>query len=176
MTEWKYCPQCAKPLERKKHQTGETFPTCPDGHFTFYDNPSVTAGAIIERDGKFLVLRRNIEPNKGKWEIPGGFVNAGEGAEDALRREIEEETRLRITDLRYIGSFPSVYGNTGIKTVSVAYHAKTGGGTDDGALKLSDEIKEPRWVGLDGFPKMAHADDQQAVDAFVRMQKERGNR
>lgn len=172
MTDWKYCPQCTKPLQPKVDQTGEAFPTCPEGHFTFYDNPSMIAGAIVERNGKYLVLRRNIKPNKGKWEIPGGFVDAGEGAEETVIRELEEETGLKVQIEGYVGSFPSVYGDTGIKTTCVTYHAKVTGGT----WSLSEEAQEARWVDLDGFPKMAHMDDQQAVGAFAAIQRGRSAR
>jgi 8-oxo-dGTP pyrophosphatase MutT (NUDIX family) len=169
MTDWNYCPQCAKPLKQTEHQTGESFPTCPDGHFTYYGSPDPSASAIIEQDGKYLVLQRNIQPNKGKWEIPGGFINAGDGAEETVIREAEEETGLTIKITGYIGSFPSVYGDTGLKTVNVAYRATVTGGE----FKLSGESKGYRWVGLDEFPEMAHADDQQTVDRFVSEQKAR---
>ncbi|HEY8108393.1 MAG TPA: NUDIX domain-containing protein [Patescibacteria group bacterium] len=167
MTDWKYCPQCRKPLEPKQGQTGETFPTCPEGHFTFYDSPDPSACAVVEQDGKYLVLRRNIEPNKGKWEIPGGFIDSGEGAEEALLREAREETGLEVKIVRYIGSFPCAYGDTDLMTVSVAYHAAVTGGT----FKLSREAKESRWVDLNEFPEMAFASDQRIVDAFVRSRK-----
>ncbi|MEX1113483.1 MAG: NUDIX hydrolase [Patescibacteria group bacterium] len=167
MTDFRYCPQCTKPLEHRTHQNGETFPTCPDGHFTHYDNPSPVAGAIIRQDGKYLVLKRNIEPSKGKWEIPGGFINAGETAEEAVIRELREETGLEVRIIRYIGSFASVYGDTGTRTVSTAYLVEPAGGT----FALSGESQEHRWVGLDEFPEMAHADDQQAVDAFVAQER-----
>lgn len=170
MTDWRYCPQCAKLLVRKEERPGEVHPTCPDGHFTFYDNPDVAAGGIVERDGKYLVLQRNIEPSKGKWELPGGFLNSGEGAEDAFKREVKEETGLEIEIVGYIGSFPSVYGSTGLKTVSVGYHAKVVGGT----WKLSDESKQAKWVGLDEFPEVAHADDRRAIKMFITQQRTKG--
>ncbi len=163
MTDFRYCPQCAKPLERQEHQNGEAFPGCPDGHFTHYDNPAAVAGAVVRQDGKYLVLKRAQEPSKGKWEIPGGFINAGETAEETIIRELKEETGLDVRIVRYIGSFASVYGETGTRTVGTSYLAEPTGGT----FALSDESEEHRWVGLDEFPEMGHADDQQAVDAFV---------
>ncbi len=163
MTEWKFCPECARPLEDRESSSGEVHPACPDGHFTFYNNPDVSATGIVEReDGKYLVLFRNIEPSLGEPELPGGFLNVGEGAEEAFVREIKEETGLDVEIVDYVGSFPSVYGETGIETVNVGYLAKVVGGE----WKLSEESKRADWVGRDGFPPMAHADDQAMVDAF----------
>ncbi|TAL47058.1 NUDIX hydrolase, partial [archaeon] len=58
--------------------------------------PIATVGAIIEKDGKILFTKRNHEPFKGKWALPGGHVEQNETVEDAVVREIKEETNLYI--------------------------------------------------------------------------------
>jgi len=57
-------------------------------------NPKVTCGAIIEKDDKILLTKRKIEPYKGYWCLPGGHVDWGEKVEEAMRREVKEETNL----------------------------------------------------------------------------------
>lgn len=166
MTEFNYCPQCRAELVVTEGAGGESHPSCPKGHFTYYANPPAAASGVIEKDGKYLVLQNAHEPSKGQWEIVGGFIQAGEGAEEALVREAKEETNLDVEILSYIGSFASVYGETGIKTVSVAFHTKVTGGE----LRISPESSDHRWVGLNEFPPMAHRDNQEAVKAFIASQ------
>jgi len=61
-----------------------------------YDNPSPTVQAWIDRGDTYLALERNQEPLKGRWNLPGGFVEPGEGGPEAIRREVREETGLEI--------------------------------------------------------------------------------
>ena len=56
-----------------------------------FENPKLTATAVIIRDGKMLVAKRNEEPFKGEWDFVGGYVQKNETPEEALRREIREE-------------------------------------------------------------------------------------
>ena len=86
-------------------------PACPSCGFVHYDNPSPTIQAWIERDGEFLALRRNQEPMKGEWNLPGGFVEIGESGPEAVVREVREETGLEVEAIDFIGAFPSTYGS-----------------------------------------------------------------
>jgi len=68
------------------------------------------AGGIIANDaGEILFLVRGREPGKGKFGVPGGFVDAGETLENSLIREVLEETSLVVTNLEYLCSFPNTY-------------------------------------------------------------------
>jgi ADP-ribose pyrophosphatase YjhB (NUDIX family) len=58
--------------------------------------PVVGVGAVIVRDGRALVVRRGHEPRKGEWSLPGGSLELGESLEDAVRREMKEETGLDV--------------------------------------------------------------------------------
>lgn len=167
MTNWKYCPECTKPLQSIIGQDKVERPTCPDGHFTHYNNPDAAAGAIVRKNGKYLVLRRAINPAKGEWELPGGFIKSGETAEETVVREVQEETGLTTKIIRCLGTTSGQYGDTGITVIAVAFLVDV----VDGTLKLSHENSEHRWVGIDEFPPMGLEGDQKKVDMFRTTEK-----
>ncbi len=72
-----------------------------------YDNPAPTATAIVTRaDGAMLLTRRAIEPAFGMLDLPGGFIEAGEDPEQAVKRELLEETGLEIDGHRVLRGDP----------------------------------------------------------------------
>jgi ADP-ribose pyrophosphatase YjhB (NUDIX family) len=85
---FKFCPSCGSQkivFEREK-----VF-KCPDCGFSYYRNIAAATGCIIDSGGRVALLVRGKEPAKGKLDLPGGFVDLGEGALEGLRREIREE-------------------------------------------------------------------------------------
>jgi len=157
VTTYRFCPQCAKPLEDRQGGNGQGNPACPDGHFVHYDNPVPTANALIEQDGTYLILRRADEPKKGEWNLPGGFMESGESAPDTIIREVKEEANLEVEPVEFLGSFPSVYGDKSIS--STFFICRLAGGN----LSLSPESSEAAWVTLTDMPELAMADDQAAI-------------
>jgi ADP-ribose pyrophosphatase YjhB (NUDIX family) len=119
--------------------------------------------AFAERDGLYLVLRRADEPFAGRWDLPGGFVEAGESPQDCIRRELREETGLELDGLGLIGVYCSRYGNEGRHTVDVGYQAYA----RSGEVRLSEEKSEAAWVSLDQMPDLAF-DGERAALADLR--------
>jgi ADP-ribose pyrophosphatase YjhB (NUDIX family) len=102
-----HCPRCA--ARNAKPPGGEAF-DCAACGFRLYFNPAVAAAGFIQRtDGRVLMIRRSKEPAAGRLAPPGGFVDFGETAEDALVREVREETGLELRDIRYLASHPNRY-------------------------------------------------------------------
>src|SRR5262245_52856418 len=75
---------------------------CPLCHFAEYDNPRPCVGFFLIDGGRVLLSKRGIEPEKGKWDIPGGYVDRGETAEAAVVREAMEETNLVVEIADYL--------------------------------------------------------------------------
>lgn len=89
-----YCPQCGRPLT-ESHVFGQIRPMCHQCGFIYWGDFSLGVGGILWRDNKVLLVRRAHNPGKGMWTIPGGYVDRDEKIEDAVVREIYEETQVR---------------------------------------------------------------------------------
>lgn len=90
--------------------------SCNECSFTYYHNVAVGVGAILECGEKILLIERGKNPGKGKLDLPGGFVDPKESAEEALSREIREEIGIEVNaaKLKYFGSYPNVYEYKGV--------------------------------------------------------------
>jgi 8-oxo-dGTP diphosphatase len=82
-------------------------------------HPVVGVGAVVVRDGKALIIKRAHEPRKGEWSLPGGLLELGESLQDAVRREIKEETSLDIEVGPVIETFDRVHRDDAGK---IRYH------------------------------------------------------
>lgn len=160
--EFRFCPACAAPLVPVPDGPDEGLPACPDGHYVHYANPAVTSFAFVEDDGRYLALRRAHAPALGEWDMPGGFIEAGEYPDDSIRREILEETGLEVTDLRVFGAWTGQYGEGGKWTVDIAYHCRRAGGE----FTMSAEKSEAAWVTLDEFPRPAFNSERLALEVL----------
>ena len=109
--------------------------------------PEPTVGALIfNREGKLFLMRSHKW--KGKWVVPGGHVELGERMEDALRREVKEETNLDIHEIEFLCFQEFIYDERFWKRshfIFFDYACKT----DSTDVRLNDEAEEYRWVTLD---------------------------
>ena len=115
---FKFCPDCAS----KEIKYDEPGFFCPDCGFVYYHNTAAANGCIIQAGEKIVLLVRGKEPCLGKLDLPGGFVNPGEGILEGLYREIKEELGwepnphgLPLNELFvFFASFPNVYPYKGL--------------------------------------------------------------
>jgi ADP-ribose pyrophosphatase YjhB (NUDIX family) len=107
--EFRFCPVCGGGLRSKVLKATEPARlVCSACDFVFYQDPKVAACSIVEQDRRIVLVQRGIHPQKGKWVLPGGFVDRGEEVRAAALRETEEECgiKTRIRDLLGIYSYP----------------------------------------------------------------------
>ena len=142
--------RCGAKLGRKKIGP-RVRGVCPNCEWVAWDNPKPTAGVLVERNGRVLLVRRERAPYKGYWDIPGGFVEAGEVPAKGAMREAHEETGVRIKIDRLIGVYADVYRErTGSgHTFNVYYAAHPIGGRE----RPGDDTTELRWFDIDALPK-----------------------
>ncbi len=131
-----YCPRCGAKLEKRLVGDRVRY-VCPNCGYVFYLNPTVAAGTLVEMDGKVVLVRRGVQPGKGKWGLPSGYVEADESAEEAAVRETKEECGLdvEVDDLLGVYSFVEKDGNHG---VLILYSAHVVGGT----LRAGDDAQD----------------------------------
>ena len=142
-----FCPKCGSedfeihsPLSRHCNHCG----------FTYYQNPRAsTAAFILNGKGELLIARRAKEPAKGTLDLPGGFVDNEETAEQGMVREIKEETGLEITteNIEYLFSVPNVYRYSGmdIHTLDLFFLCHVEG---EPTVNAEDDAAELTWLPL----------------------------
>jgi ADP-ribose pyrophosphatase YjhB (NUDIX family) len=146
LTGWRYCPRC-----RSELRAGDRRVECPSCGFVYYPSSKPTAGALCVDDRRRLLLaRRAIEPFKGRWDIPGGFLDEGEHPLDGLRRELREETGLEVEPIDFVGVWIDRYGgdSTAEATLNLYWTARVLAGDPQPA----DDISELRWFDPDRLP------------------------
>jgi len=122
----KFCPYCAGRLAPETIDEKERL-VCQECGFIFYINPKVAAGALIEDEGRVVLVRRGIEPSLGFWSLPSGFTEYGETIEETAIRECREETGLEIELDGLLGVY-SVNSNFYGQLILVLYSAHVIGG------------------------------------------------
>lgn len=152
----RFCPLCGGPLAREAVAPEQReHPVCVSCRFVFYLNPKVVAGTLPEQDGRILLTRRSINPGRGLWTFPGGFVDFGETVTEAALRETYEETGLEVE----LAGLVNVYSFPG-SPVIVVYRARVTGGTltpcaENDRLEWMTAADVP-WDAL-AFPSTRHA-------------------
>lgn len=119
-----------------------------------------TDAAVFRQEGgalQVLLIRRGNEPFRGRWALPGGFVDVGERLEDAARRELEEETGLTGVALQQLGAFGDPDRDPREHTVSVVYYGVLAGAAPP--VRGADDAVEARWFPLHRLPPLAFDHD-----------------
>ncbi len=101
-----HCPKCGGLLLPKDYK----LLVCTSCAFEFYQNPKACNAVILENPKKeILLVKRKDEPRKGFWDLPGGFMEINESAEEAASREVWEEVGLKVENLKYFASYADRY-------------------------------------------------------------------
>jgi ADP-ribose pyrophosphatase YjhB (NUDIX family) len=157
---FKHCPSCGAAREAARAQPLK----CSGCGFTLFINTTCATGAFLRRaDGRVLFIRRAHEPAKGRLAIPGGFIDEGETAEAALRREFLEEVGVPLGELTFLCSHPNAYLYAGVTyPVLDFFFAATAAG--DETPQALDAVESFCWLDPASvreediaFPSMVHA-------------------
>ena len=157
---FKYCPKCGSGHFVEKDVKSKT---CKNCLFTYYFNSSAAVATFITNEkGELLVARRAKEPAKGTLDLPGGFIDMYETAEEAVVREVKEETGITINSIHYLFSIPNLYLYSGfeVHTVDLFFQCSVKDSVD---FRPEDDVSElfflnrseinPDLFGLDSIKK-----------------------
>ncbi len=145
LTQFKYCPKCGS-----NHFVENNFKSkrCEDCGFIYYFNScSSTIAIIINDDKELLVATRAHEPAKGTLDLPGGFVDMEEIGEEAVAREVIEETGLVVEKVDYLFSIPNKYVYSGfeVQTLDLVYRCFV---KNTENLKAEDDVARLEFIKI----------------------------
>jgi len=131
-----------------------------------YPRPAVTADCVVmtkDTVPQVLLIQRGIDPFKGCWAFPGGFMNMDETTEECAIRELEEETSLKISGLHQIGAYSKVDRDPRGRTITVAYLAII---DEPIAVTGQDDAAKAEWFPIDALPPLAFDHEEIMRDAI----------
>jgi len=168
INKFKFCPKCGHRLGLKKLH-GKRRLVCPNQkcQFIFYQNCKPTASAIFTKGDKVLLTKRAVEPKKGYWDAPGGFLEKDEHPEVGLKREMREELGVEIKIIKILGIYMGEYLEKHPEsTLNIYYLAKI----TKGKIRPADDITEAQWFGKNEIPKkLAFKNNRQAIKDWKRI-------
>jgi len=151
MNDYRFCPLCGGELKVEVGDSSKV-PVCQKCGFRFYQNSKPTVSALVANDQRQVLLsKRNIEPNKGTWDIIGGFLENGEDPIKGLKREFQEELGVEIEVGDIVGIYVDEYANSSkdvFYTFNVFYRVKI----SKGSPKMNKEISELKWFKEEEIP------------------------
>lgn len=133
---------------------------CPECEFIHFTDPKVGVGVLVLQGEKVLLVKRKMNPEKGKWSIPAGFLDYGEDPKVTAEREVLEETNLEVK----IYDLLDVYYNRdalekGGASIFILYKARLEGGE----LQAGDDADAAGFFGLEELPELAFTSTRDAI-------------
>ncbi len=142
---------------------------CPCNCFG-YKAPAIAVDAIVLKDGKVLLVKRKKEPFKGYYALPGGFIECGETCEEAIKREVKEETNIEIEILDLLGVYSKPDRDPRGHVISICFVTKYKGGT----IKESEETRDIEFFDIkEALEKELAFDHKKILMDFVEKYKDR---
>lgn len=143
--QFKFCPKCGSSHFVENNIKSKRCETCG---FVYYFNPSSsTIAIIINSNDELLVAIRAHDPAKGTFDLPGGFVDMNETGEEAVIREVKEETGLHVSQAKYMFSIPNTYVYSGfeVHTLDLVYLCKV---DDMRNIKAEDDVASLQFIKI----------------------------
>lgn len=144
---------------------GKQRPVCPDCGYVHFEDPKVAAVVFIEKNNRVLLVRRAVNPERGKWALPAGYIDYGEDPQEAAIREACEETGLEIeiTGLLDVQSGPKAFG----ASIVIIYAARVVNGT----AEPRDDAEAVMWyTAANPLPDLAFDSTRTMLNEWIARQ------
>ena len=153
-----FCPSCGLKVDHELvyHKLR---PVCQSCSWIYFEDPKVAVAAIIVQGGSVLLVRRKMQPGKGKWMLPAGFVDAGEELREALKRECLEEINAEIVNLSLVDVI-SGKEHPGGADILICYSADLA----SDVLAAGDDVDRVGFFKLDQLPPLAFSSTEEILN------------
>jgi 8-oxo-dGTP diphosphatase len=165
----RFCPYCGASLATRESD-GRLRLYCEVERRFIYENPIPAAtGIVLDDAGRILLIRRKIEPGKGLWALPGGFIETRESPEDAAIRELEEECGIAARDGSLVDIIyqESAFFGTSILIIGYSF------GGFEGEIRAGDDAEDVRFYPFDDLPRTAFESHGRMIRRFLEKREER---
>ncbi len=171
LVQFNYCPKCGSSGFGVHNAKSKACRRCG---FVYYFNPGAAVVAfILNGKGELLVCRRAKEPAKGTLDLPGGFIDSFETAEEGIAREVMEETGLEVKEATYLFSLPNTYPYRGFTyhTLDQFFRCQV---EDTATVAANDDVADAFWVSPDRLEAEAFGLDsiRKGVGMFLARYRE----
>ena len=164
MKHYKYCPICKTTLEEARLEGRDRF-KCAECGWINYRNPLPVASCLVKNSkGEILIIRRGVEPAKGAWALPGGFIEMDESPQEAGERELFEETGLKGKVGRLVGvkqHKSPLYG--AILMVGYEYII------EDETLSIGDDAMDAKFFPINDLPEIPFPTHRELIAEFMSL-------
>jgi 8-oxo-dGTP diphosphatase len=129
-----------------------------------YKVPKITVDGVVMRDDQLLLVKRKNEPFKGRWALPGGYVEYGEKTENAIVREVFEETGLQTCVRELVGVYSDPKRDPRGHTITIVYDLEIVGGE----LRSGDDASDAMFFSLNNLPLLSFDHDKIIKDVVAK--------
>ncbi|MCG8653749.1 MAG: NUDIX domain-containing protein [Pirellulales bacterium] len=164
---FEFCPRCAA---ANAHIGSVPYRCVQCGYTNFFGPVAAVAAIVVDQENRLLLVRRAKDPQKGFWGLPGGFVDRFESAEDAIVREVLEETNLQVSETHFLLTHPNRYNYQGTVTpvIDLFFRCQI----EPGPITLVDgELDDYQWThpSANQLRDMAFASNRIAVEHWMHL-------
>jgi mutator protein MutT len=168
LSQFTYCPKCGSSRFVENNFKSKRCEEC--GFVYYFNSCGATVAFILNDRNELLVATRAHEPATGTLDLPGGFIDMDETAEEAVIREVNEETGLDITRVKYLFSLPNIYLFSGfeVHTIDLFFRCET---TEISSLKAGDDVAKLEFIKIEDIRPGLFGLDSVRKGVMILMEK-----